>query len=241
MMCSSPAGAGKEHDAPISQTPGVCGETRLGLASCRTWLCCAGHLAVQRRILKAALQLTSLLLSGSHAPSHMHAVAVLGSFTQSVSQAHTSNTNTKDIGYMSLTHCIGSCSFTVSHTRCLSPSHPCLHAPLFLLPRLLSGIGGSLKEQGCVLFPLFTVSHSLLVCTICFDVLLLLPLFRAQFPPLKEQHELVWLSKKHVSVPRIHQTCLHLQVHEGFALEPGLFGCIRKRCSQHVPGSHASA
>ena len=52
-MCSDQAGAGKGHDVPISPRLGVCGEIGLGLASCRTWLCCAGHLALQRSFLQA--------------------------------------------------------------------------------------------------------------------------------------------------------------------------------------------
>lgn len=129
---------------------------------------------------------------------------------------------------MCLTHCIGSLSLTqcLFHTHCLSPSHSCLHTPLSLLPLSLSGTGGSFREQGSVLFTLFTVSRSLLVCTICFAILLLFSLLRAQFPLLKEELKPLWLSKKHVPVPRIHQTCLHLQMHKSFALNPALFGCI---------------
>lgn len=58
-MCSSQTGAGKEHCVPIFPRLGVCGETGLGLASCRTWLCCAGHLALWRSLLQARGKLSA--------------------------------------------------------------------------------------------------------------------------------------------------------------------------------------
>lgn len=58
-MCSSQTGAGKEHYVPICPRLGVCGETGLGLASCRTWLCCAGHLALWRSLLQARGKLSA--------------------------------------------------------------------------------------------------------------------------------------------------------------------------------------
>lgn len=55
-------------------------------------------------------------------------VAVSGFLTQSVSHTYISNTNTKDTGYMSLTHCIGSFSLTecLTHTVSIPHTHTCI-------------------------------------------------------------------------------------------------------------------
>lgn len=58
-MCSSPTGTGKEHYVPIFPSLGVSGETGLGLASCRTWLCCSGLLALWRSLLQARGKLSA--------------------------------------------------------------------------------------------------------------------------------------------------------------------------------------
>lgn len=82
-----------------------------------------------------------------------------------------SNTNTKAAGPMSLKHCIGSLSLSLCFTHSFSLPHTCACRHLFFFCLFLFGIGGSFREQGSVLFTLFAVSRSLLVCTICFAIL----------------------------------------------------------------------
>lgn len=103
-----------------------------------------------------------------------------------------SNMNTKATGPMSLKHCIGSLYLGVCFTHSPTLPHTCAFRHLFFFCLFLFGIGGSFKEQGSVLFALFAVSHSLLVCTICF-ALLLFVLLRTLFPPLKEELKPLWL------------------------------------------------
>lgn len=88
---------------------------------------------------------------------------------------------------MSIKHCIASLSLSLCFTH--SPTLPHTFAFRHLL---FSGIGVSFKEQGSLLFTLFAVSHSLLVYTIWF-ALLLFALLRTQFPPLKEELKPLWL------------------------------------------------